>query len=699
MSFLSPIFLFAIAAVAVPLIIHFLNFKRAQKVVFSTVSFFKELQKTTIRRIKLKSNLLLIVRLLAILCLALVLARPFLPPGVGNTNSDSPALNVILLDNSISMARIGDKGPLLEQGKQIIAQLEASSKEIDRFIFQTTNGEEQFISVINHSKLLSRLDEVEASLGGNYISQRVASLLSALQNSPFQNKRFFIVSDGQISQLSKTIDTIKIPRSVTTTFFNLGSVEVQNTLITALELESDIIGIDEPARIRVQVQNNSEIPINNQFITLEFEGSIVGQYSIDLPPRGYQYFSFEVIPKNHGTVTGSLTIEGDEFVLDNVKYFTIQVPQRRDILWVKSNSIKEQHISFTNIALDASNKSNAQLGYKKIAIQDFETVMFENYEAIIFDELPTIPEFFFKGLQSYVQNGGGIIVIPSEQLDIKNYNTFFREFNIGEFVGVSGNFASSTSVAVGDQFLENHPIFKDVFDLKTNERLSIARPDIYYYYLLKPSISPGGFNIITLNSGYPLFREQRVGEGKILVSTIGNNAAWSNFGVKPLFAPFYFRSLLYVASSTQGGLIGHTLGNEFSWSGEISTDQLILNYKEDIIVPDTKASTSGIELTYDAIEWEPGFVSIKNRNVTLDIALNIDDSESDFLSFGEEELTGSNLNAKIVTTTDIPAQELTNQILATSFGQEIWQWFMWAGFFFLILELLISLFYKTELSS
>ena len=163
MSFLSPLFLFALLAIGIPLIIHLLNLKRPQKVAFSSLFFFKELQKTTIRKIKIKRYLLLLVRLLAITCLALVLARPYLPPGLVDGDSNSAALHVVLLDNSISMERIGEKGPLLEQAKSIITELEASSKDIDRFIFQTTNGEEQFTSVIGHSQLLRRLEETKIS--------------------------------------------------------------------------------------------------------------------------------------------------------------------------------------------------------------------------------------------------------------------------------------------------------------------------------------------------------------------------------------------------------------------------------------------------------------------------------------------------------------------------------------------------------
>lgn len=380
------------------------------------------------------------------------------------------------------MGRIGEKGPLIEQGKQIIAELEASAKDIDRFIFQTTNGEEQFASVIGHSQLLRRLEQAEISNGGNYLEQRLESLVSVLNDSPYENKRLFIISDGQLSQLSGISEIENVPRTITTTLFNLGEVSVQNTVIKSLETSSDMIGVGLPVVLSVNVQNQSEIPISNQFITLEFEGSIVGQYSISLSANAAQTFNFEVIPTTIGTATGKISLEGDEFVSDNTKYFSIQVPESREVLWVTSADQAIQDFSYTQLVLDASNQSDAQLNYQKIEIGEFESANIEAFEAIIFDGVRSIPEFVFERLQNFVQNGGGIVLFPSEQSDILSYNNFFELYNAGEFVGVVGDYASFNSIASGNQIQIDHPIFTELFDSEENEQIRVTNPEIFYFY-------------------------------------------------------------------------------------------------------------------------------------------------------------------------------------------------------------------------
>lgn len=695
MSFLSPLFLFAVMAIGLPLIIHLLNLKRPEKVAFSTLAFFKELQKTTIRKIKIKRYLLLFVRLLAIACLALVLARPFLPPGISGGDNKSAALHVILLDNSISMSRIGENGPLFEQAKEIIRSLEASAKDIDRYIFQTTNGEEEFATVIGSSQLLRRVENAEINSGGNYTETRFQGVIEILEDSPFENKRVFLISDGQLSQLKGLLEIERIPRTISTTFFNLGDVPVQNTMITSLETTSDMIGAGLPVILSVEISNQSDIPISNQFVTLEYENEIVGQYSISLPANSNQTFSFEVIPSKTGTSTGKILIEGDEFVEDNTRYITIQVPERRDILWVAENTIPGE-LSYTELVLNASNQSDAQLGYQRVNLDEFGSTNFESFEAIIFDGLDQIPDYAHQRLQNYVQNGGGIVIFPSEQSDLQNYNRFFNLYNAGNFVGVVGDYASFDIIASGNKLQEDHPIFTALFDAEENEQIRVTSPDIFYFYRFESSTSPGGFNILNLNTGDPLFREKRFGDGKLLISAIGNDPGWSNFGVKPLFAPFYYRSLLYVSSSAQGGLLEHILGEPFTWTGELNPDELVIKTDEDEIIPEIRNSARGLEVKYDATSWEPGFITLSNEETELDIAVNIHPEESNFASISKA-IIAQNLEAfRVVNTADIPEEALANEIIASGFGREIWQWFMWAGLFFLVVESLISAFYKTE---
>lgn len=695
MSFLSPLFLIAISAVGLPLIIHLLNLRRPQRVQFSTLAFFKELQKTTIRKIKVKRYLLLLLRLLAIACLAIVLARPFLPPGLGSSiNSQAPSLNAILIDNSISMSRIGGKGPLMEQAKEIVQSIEESSKESDRFILQVTNGTAQYSTIIGHGQLLRRVEEIEISSTGNYTNERIESLYKVLQDAPYENKRLFVISDGQRSQVSNNEVSEYENGAIASTFINLGEVEVQNTIISGLESSTNMIGAGLPVNLSVTVQNNGSNPIANQFVSLEFEGTLVGQYSLSLDAATSRTFNFEVIPGKIGSSKGKVFIEGDEFPEDNEFYFVIEVPETRKILWVKDPSTANNTlVSYTGVMLEASGNNDAQLIYEEAETDLLGTSDIFEFDAIILDGVTEVPEFAFSNLLNFVQDGKGILFFPSENGDIRNYNSFLRQYNAGSFEGVLGEYSSFKSIAKGGEVQEDHPIFTGLFEREETETLRITNPDIYYYYKIKPSNSPGGFNILLLNNQDPLIREKRFGEGRLIVSAIGNNPGWSNFAVKPLYAPFYYRTLLYAASSEEGGFSLHNLGNLFEWKGLLEAEEAILKANDEIVIPETRITNSGVEITYPAEKWTPGWVTVSDDEREYTVGVNLERKESDFVQvMSEEQLEGF----AYVDASELGGESLENEIKASGFGKEIWSWFMLAGLFFLVIESLVSIFYKAE---
>lgn len=700
MSFLSPFFLFAVAAVGLPLVIHLLNLKRPQKVSFSTLAFFDELQKTTIRKIKVKKYLLLLLRLLAVACLAIVLARPFLPPGVGGVgNSQAPALNAILIDNSISMARIGQGGPLLEQAKEIVASLEASAKENDRFIFQVTNGESGYPTIIGNNQLIRRMEEITEVPSGNYIKERVSSLVEMLEDSPYQNKRLFIITDGQRSQLSALQDLERLPETISSTIFKLADVEVQNTVLQNLQSSTNMIGAGLPVTLTIDVKNQSQVPISNQFVTVEFNGEVVGQYSVSLAADAVHTFPFTVTPNTTGSSTGKIIVEGDEFTADNVLFFTIEVPETRTVIWVSDSNPTADEVSYTELVLRASGENDAQFTYQKSTMAELEQLTLTNVDALIFDGIPEIPEFAFQNLLNFVQNGGGILFFPSEQGNIINYNRFLNQFNAGTFEGLVGEFASFSPIASVTEIQQDHPVFTGLFDAAEDEQIRVTRPEVYYYYKFRPSSAPGGFSILTMNSGDPVLREKRFGEGKLMVSAIGTGPGWSNFAVKPLFAPLYYRSLLYVASSDEGGFVNHTLGQPFEWIGDIDNSSVKIINGQDETVPESEIVVGGTRIEYPGKSWIPGWLTISDGEQEYLVATNLDEQESVFQSVAVGEKSNVTEQFTLVDTGVLESEDLRTEIAATGFGREIWTWFMIAGFLFLLLESLVSIFYKTETST
>src|SRR5579872_6775032 len=101
MSFLAPAFFAALAAIAVPILIHLIQRERKQIVPFPSLMFLRRIPYQSVRRRRIRHWLLLLMRAAAIALLVLAFARPFFPQGAVAAAALRGAREVVIvLDHS-----------------------------------------------------------------------------------------------------------------------------------------------------------------------------------------------------------------------------------------------------------------------------------------------------------------------------------------------------------------------------------------------------------------------------------------------------------------------------------------------------------------------------------------------------------------------------------------------------------------------
>ncbi|HEV2106298.1 MAG TPA: BatA domain-containing protein, partial [Candidatus Eisenbacteria bacterium] len=132
MNFLNPLFLSALAAAAIPILIHLFTRRRPREVRFSSLEFLAEVNQSEIRRLKLKQWLLLLLRTLAVAALALAMARPALRGGAGGSAASTL---VALVDVSGSMGAPDAAGrPLTDDARRVVESLLATLAPADELL-------------------------------------------------------------------------------------------------------------------------------------------------------------------------------------------------------------------------------------------------------------------------------------------------------------------------------------------------------------------------------------------------------------------------------------------------------------------------------------------------------------------------------------------------------------------------------------
>ena len=143
-GFLNSLFLVALAATALPIIIHILNRRRVRKIRFSSIDFIFELSKRRMSKVNLRRWIILLLRTLAVVFVVLGFARPtmqsnaaFFMPG------DTPKHVVICIDvsgsmnvemelgNAFNLAQQIAKKVINESGKNDLVNVVAFSSQAD----------------------------------------------------------------------------------------------------------------------------------------------------------------------------------------------------------------------------------------------------------------------------------------------------------------------------------------------------------------------------------------------------------------------------------------------------------------------------------------------------------------------------------------------------------------------------------------
>jgi len=137
MNFVNPSFLWALFALALPVIIHLFHFRRYKTVYFSNVNFLKEVKQERNNIRQLKRWLLLLSRLLVLFFLVIAFAQPFLK-GKTDDVTGSNAVSVYL-DNSYSMGLKNKGVELMEWGRDRAEDVVKSYSERDEFLVITND--------------------------------------------------------------------------------------------------------------------------------------------------------------------------------------------------------------------------------------------------------------------------------------------------------------------------------------------------------------------------------------------------------------------------------------------------------------------------------------------------------------------------------------------------------------------------------
>jgi hypothetical protein len=138
MGFLAPFWLALVGAAAVPLLLHLLRRRIGKRTEFPAARYLLRAEQEHSAKLRLRNWLLMLLRMLAVLLVALAAARPVGSLGGGG---HPPTALAVVLDNSLSSSAVVNGQPALEPLRAAAIQALEAANPADRVWLVTADGQ------------------------------------------------------------------------------------------------------------------------------------------------------------------------------------------------------------------------------------------------------------------------------------------------------------------------------------------------------------------------------------------------------------------------------------------------------------------------------------------------------------------------------------------------------------------------------
>ena len=445
MQFKYPEILYTLFLLVIPILIHLFQLRKFQKTAFTNVAFLKNVTIQTRKSSQLKKWLILLIRLLLYAAIILAFSEPYRSQ---NNDLARPVETVLYLDNSFSMEARGTQGELLKRAIQDILASDYIDNDLVIFTNNATYKNKKSKTLKNE---LLQIDYSYNQLDYNAALLKGKSLFSRNNKSL---KNLIFISDFQELRQAFRMD---LDSSI-----NLHLVQLEAQKLTNVSIDTTYISKINSSNIELTVklsglsESTTDIPISLYDQNKLLAKSVVN----DLETQSATFSVSKNLPIN-----GIVTIEDSSLQYDNTLYFNINNRSKIKVLVINDGDADFLKRIYTEDEFIFQKVSSKNLNFNTIPEQNI----------LVLNELSSISLSLSNALKNFVNNGGYIVLIPSENIDISSYNRSLRDI-------ADISFINKISLPKSLTFINyKHSLFDNVF----NEEISnFQYPFVNEYYRL-----------------------------------------------------------------------------------------------------------------------------------------------------------------------------------------------------------------------
>lgn len=304
MNFLAPLALVLAGASAVPLVLHLLRRRTGEKVDFPAIRYLLRAEREHSRQLKLRNLLLMLLRVFAVLALALAAARPI---GRLAGGSHAPTAIAIVLDNSLSTSVVINGAPVLARLKDAARAAIGRANASDRLWLVTADSR---VVGGSASAIRSALDRTEPLAGAGDLHAAVTRAAQLVRGGGLPSRQLAILTDGQASSWTAAVPL----DGVAATVFAPSLAPPKN--------RSVVSAVAEPPHWTPRGAVRATTTSTDSVTFRVALGARAAARGIVAPGED---IVVRLAPSERGWIAGAVELEPDELRGDDVRWFAVHV--------------------------------------------------------------------------------------------------------------------------------------------------------------------------------------------------------------------------------------------------------------------------------------------------------------------------------------------------------------------------------------
>ena len=657
MSFLTPLFLAGLTALAVPVIIHLINRERREVVPFPSLMFLQRIPYRSVRRQKLRHILLLVLRCLALAFLVMAFARPFLRRKAPLRAAGSGARElVVLVDRSYSMAAGDHWTRALAAARRAVSTLGPT----DRATLVAFDNEAAALTPPTHdaATLNAAIGALQPSSEGTRYAPPLKLASQILAGSNLPRREVVLITDFQRRGWAVR-DEIAFPPQTTVTDVDVaaGDTSLADAAVADVNVQRNE-GERDRAVIAARLTNTGTSAVENADVTLEINGRVAETKRATIPARGATQVRFAPIAIPNGTSAGIVRFtaaaagaRANSLAADDRYYFTVAPDAGVSVLLVEPSAPRANQSLYLTRALAIGDRPSFRIDVRKTG--GLAPADLEGRSLIIFDEVPPPSGDGASRLHDFLAAGGGVLLVAGDQLPAGTWTGDWSTAlpgTIGPVVDRAGDAGGTLAWIDYD-----HPVF-DVFNAPRSGDFATARFLRYRRLTVRADsarrtgagadTASGSHVLARFDDGAPALVEQRIGRGKLLVWTSTLDSYWNDLALQPVFLPFVHQVAKY-AGRYSGARGAFAAGEVLDLSRHAELAAGAGRKASPVVVEAPSGAKIRLASSNEGLVplHEQGFYEIRPegapRGMGQRVAVNLDPAEANLARIDPEELKAS----------------------------------------------------------